>query len=180
MVLRTALRRIGCLRVRVTIGFRGFIIIGTGAYAYNASDGAWSVTFGFGGMPLGPPFTNLSQLRPIRDVEVLSPSQMIALGDAAIVPPEPDGPYQMGLPMAPCIFSHLMTVMFSTGTPGGASTLSVQDNAMLQRHGGRWNESFCDGHVENGTLGKFFDRRKDDVLRLWNRDNEPHREHGPP
>jgi hypothetical protein len=30
--------------------------------------------------------------------------------------------------------------------------------------------------VENGRLEKFFDWRKDDVLRLWNRDNEPHRE----
>jgi len=36
---------------------------GTGAYAYNATDGVASDVFGFGGVPLDQTFTNLSQLR---------------------------------------------------------------------------------------------------------------------
>src|SRR5439155_1735984 len=39
---------------------------GTGAYAYNSSDGVAANLFGFGGVPIDSPFTNLSQLRPIR------------------------------------------------------------------------------------------------------------------
>ncbi len=53
--------------------------------------------------------------------------------------------------------------------------VTIQDKAMLQRHGGRWNEVFCDGHVENRTLNDLFDFRKDDVSKLWNRDNQVHR-----
>ena len=75
--------------------------------------------------------------------------------------------------MAPAWW-HLADATFSTEQPD--KKLTPQDKAMLRRHGGRWNEVFCDGHVENGRLEKFFDWRKDEVLRLWNRDNEPHRE----
>ena len=73
-------------------------------------------------------------------------------------------------------FTTLAAVRFPSGNPGFDSTLTPQDKAMLQRHGGGWNEAFCDGHVENGGLSAFFNNRKDDVLRLWNRDNQAHRE----
>jgi len=149
---------------------------GTGAYAYNAADGVSTATFGFGGMPLDQPFTSLNQLRPIKETQVLNPSGMIAIGDSTIEPPEPDGPYQMGLPIAPW-FWHLANATFSTNVDPG---LTAQDKAMQQRQGGRWNQVFCDGHVENGSLAKFFDYRKDQVLTLWNRDNQPHRERWSP
>jgi len=34
---------------------------------------------------------------------------------------------------------------------------------------------FCDGHSENGKLGQFFNFTDDNLLRLWNRDNQPRR-----
>src|SRR5437773_7999582 len=43
---------------------------GTGAYAYNSSDGVTADAFGFGGVSIDLPFTNPSQLRPIRAMEV--------------------------------------------------------------------------------------------------------------
>ena len=146
---------------------------GTGAYGYNASDGVVSGRFGFGGAPLDQTFANLNQLRPIREIEVVNPSRMITLGDSSILPPEPDGPYPMGITMAPWL-SHLTTLRFSS-SPQIDPSLTPQDKAMLRRHGGRWNEAFCDGHVENGGPETFFDFRNDEVLKLWNRDNQPHR-----
>jgi prepilin-type N-terminal cleavage/methylation domain-containing protein/prepilin-type processing-associated H-X9-DG protein len=137
---------------------------GTGAYAYNAIDGIASRPYGFGGVPLDVPFNNLNQLRPVKDTEVAVPSRMIAIGDSSIVQPEPDGPYPMGLPVAP-------SIPFLVWDP----TPTLQDRAMLQRHGGRWQQVFCDGHVENGALKVFFDFNNDEVLKLWNRDNQPHR-----
>jgi prepilin-type N-terminal cleavage/methylation domain-containing protein len=137
---------------------------GTGAYAYNASDGVSARPFGFGGVPLDVPFTSLSQLRPVKDIEVRSPSRMIAIGDSSIVSPEPDGPYAMGITIAP----WMPTLAFDT-------TLTLQDRAMLQRHGGHWQEVFCDGHVENGSWKVFFDFSNDETSKIWNRDNQPHR-----
>jgi prepilin-type processing-associated H-X9-DG protein len=81
----------------------------------------------------------------------------------------------MGIPMAPW-FWHLANAMFSTNLSAADLSLTPQDKAMLQRHGSRWNQVFCDGHVEDGGLAKFFDYRRDEVLMLWNRDNQPHRE----
>jgi prepilin-type N-terminal cleavage/methylation domain-containing protein/prepilin-type processing-associated H-X9-DG protein len=148
---------------------------GTGAYAYNAADGMSLTTFGFGGVPLDQPFINLNQLRSIKEFQVVNPSRMIALGDSMILPPEPDGPYHMGGPAAPW-FWHLAIASFSTNLSVADQSLTTHDKAMLQRHGGRWNQVFCDGHVENGDVAKFFDYRKDEVLTFWNRDNQPHRE----
>jgi len=34
---------------------------------------------------------------------------------------------------------------------------------------------FCDGHSEHGKLGQFFKFTDDSVVKLWNRDNQPHR-----
>ena len=45
-----------------------------------------------------------------------------------------------------------------------------------QRHGGRFNITFCDGHIEDLKPQNLFDVRKAEVLKRWNRDNLPHRE----
>ena len=44
------------------------------------------------------------------------------------------------------------------------------------RHGGRLNMLFCDDHVEGMKVQTLFFSKDDRDLRLWNRDNEPHRE----
>ena len=44
-----------------------------------------------------------------------------------------------------------------------------------QRHRGRMNLDFCDGHVENFKTQKFMTDDSDATRRRWNRDNLPHR-----
>jgi prepilin-type N-terminal cleavage/methylation domain-containing protein/prepilin-type processing-associated H-X9-DG protein len=155
---------------------------GNGAYAYNALDGISPNPYGFGGKPIGV-FTNASQLRPIREAEVLNPSRMISMGDATILSPDPsgagEGTHNGGVIIAPW-FYHLAIAKFSSRVPDSEKVLTLQDKAMLQRHGGRWNQVFCDGHVEQGRLEQFFDYRNDNVIRLWNRDHEPHPDGLPP
>ncbi len=45
-----------------------------------------------------------------------------------------------------------------------------------QRHQGKANVAFCDGHVESPTLKFLFADTNDDALCRWNRDHQPHRE----
>ena len=45
-----------------------------------------------------------------------------------------------------------------------------------QRHGGRWNVLFCDGHVQTLTTRALFDYSQDAVLQQWNYDSQPHRD----
>jgi prepilin-type processing-associated H-X9-DG protein len=150
---------------------------GNGAYAYTGGSdlfAAWTVS----GLGLGR-----GLMGSVRENEVMNPSRMISIGDATIdgqftAPRFAGGPKEFdltGITAAPW-FWHLPMARFSSALPENDRSLNVQDKAMLQRHGGRWNEVFCDGHVENGSLEKFFDFRKDEVLKLWNRDNLAHRE----
>jgi prepilin-type N-terminal cleavage/methylation domain-containing protein/prepilin-type processing-associated H-X9-DG protein len=45
-----------------------------------------------------------------------------------------------------------------------------------QRHQGKANTVFCDGHVESPTLRYLFADTSDSALVSWNRDHQPHRE----
>ncbi|MBM3837576.1 MAG: hypothetical protein FJ398_06370 [Verrucomicrobia bacterium] len=44
------------------------------------------------------------------------------------------------------------------------------------RHQGRLNMAFCDGHVESLRVEDAYFGKRDRDLRMWNTDNEPHRE----
>lgn len=46
----------------------------------------------------------------------------------------------------------------------------------MRRHSGKANVVLCDGHVESVSLHSLFTDSNDDVLRRWNKDNQPHRE----
>jgi len=47
---------------------------------------------------------------------------------------------------------------------------------LQQRHSGKFNLLFCDGHTEAVTLHGLWDLRRDDVMARWNNDHLPHRE----
>lgn len=49
-----------------------------------------------------------------------------------------------------------------------------------ERHRGRWNVLSCDGHVVTMQIKGLFGFRVDEVRRLWNKDDQPHREFAPP
>ena len=86
---------------------------------------------------------------PIRESEVTSPSDMMAIGDS---------------------FDAAVDFM---RTP--LEDLIRYGNT-LSRHGGKANVLFCDGHVEAPRLQFLFDDTSDAALVRWNRDHLPHRD----
>jgi prepilin-type N-terminal cleavage/methylation domain-containing protein/prepilin-type processing-associated H-X9-DG protein len=119
------------------------------SYGYNA----------FGILAIGNPTNALGLLgrlvsvsalfEPIRESEVISPSEMIALGDSFV-----GGVFFMR--------EHLDYL-----DRGGRAS---------SRHQGRVNVAFCDGHVESPTLKSAFEDTNDAALARWNRDHLPHRD----
>jgi prepilin-type processing-associated H-X9-DG protein len=60
-----------------------------------------------------------------------------------------------------------------TWTPAGKQLVRA---AIRKRHLNRWNVAYADGHVLTQKTKEIFDYTNDDVLRLRNKDNLPHRE----
>ncbi len=97
---------------------------------------------------------------PIRESEVVSPSEMMAIGDGfkggngVVV----DGRY-----------------LWLLRTYGVEDYLGSTKRSYA-RHQGKANVVFCDGHVESPTLPFLFTDTSDAALSRWNRDHQPHRE----
>jgi prepilin-type processing-associated H-X9-DG protein/prepilin-type N-terminal cleavage/methylation domain-containing protein len=169
--------------------YRGLTIDGNdyaaplGSYGYNANGVKFTPShLGLGGGlakvafdgPIGDPLH--SHLR-IAENQVRVPSDMIALGDATLiwtpaallrmlytVPVQRDGYDGMAL-----IDINSRNGVERPNYAGGPGVIE----ATLKRHGGRYNISFCDGHVEGIHRDALF-RRTDEALRRWNNDNQPH------
>ncbi len=142
------------------------------SYAYN-SGGSLDFGRGLGGQNYDTP-TERQLWRPTLEAGVSCPGDMIALGDAALTP--------SGDPASP-VFGRagLNAVMAAPGTywnpvmrglPAGDKTV----RATRQRHAGRWNIAFCDGHIENLRPTSVFEIRNPLVARRWNNDHLPHLE----
>lgn len=147
-----------------------------GAYAYNGSgpgrfttrEGTFHTDGGLGGYTGG---------QPVRESEIISPSQLIVIGDSTIlVSFGAPSDFLAGLDDAPHFFTLLFVepLPLPPGVPPPPH--GKAERAMLRRHGNRWNMLFCDGHVQSARPQKFFNHKSDDVLSLWNRDNRPHRQ----
>ena len=113
------------------------------SYGYNSggvvSDEETDDNFGLGGRP--------STHAPLKDSEVVNPSDMMAVGDK---------------------FDSRLAI-----TRNPLYSLALFSH---QRHQGRANVVFCDGHVESPTLKFLFEDTSDAALVRWNRDHQPHRE----
>jgi prepilin-type processing-associated H-X9-DG protein/prepilin-type N-terminal cleavage/methylation domain-containing protein len=97
----------------------------------------------------------------VRESEVVSPSEMMAIGDGLM---GGNGIIQDG--------EMLMWRTYSvTNEDYTGST-----KRSYARHQGKANVVFCDGHVESPTLKFLFADTSDDALCRWNRDHQPHRE----
>ena len=86
---------------------------------------------------------------PIRESEVVNPSEMMAIGDSL----------SGGV-------DFMRHHFYNSDQRAGASS----------RHQGKANVAFCDGHVESPTLKFLFEDTSDAALVRWNRDHLPHRE----
>lgn len=130
------------------------------SYGYNfygvESHGNYTNSLGLGGHVWG-----VSDW-PVTESEVVSPSEMIAIGDGFAG--------HNGI-----IRDGVGNLERAYGMPdfGGTARAFV-------RHRGKANIVFCDGHVESPTLKFLFEDTSDAALVRWNRDHLPHREKLPP
>ena len=92
-----------------------------------------------------------SSLTPLKDSEVSNPADMMAIGEV----------FRKELAM--------IRLGYNLDYWGLAQIAP-------QRHQGKANVVFCDGHVESPTLQFLFSDTSDDALCRWNRDHQPHRE----
>jgi len=117
------------------------------SYGYNAggvvSDENADENFGLGGRP--------STFTPVKDSEVVSPVDMMAIGD---------------------VFRDRLDFV----RLGHNLDYWGLGQIAPQRHQGKANVVFCDGHVESLTLPFLFADTSDAALSRWNRDHQPHRE----
>ncbi len=150
----------------------------TGGYGYNRNGyNSWAPELGLGGVsltsdvvPAPPPYA--ASLRLIRENEVVSPSAMIAIGDAKLLA-GPEGLFLGNGDLStsdPAVFLE-MGFQVSHDSWNAKAVPGIR-----RRHGGRWHVVFCDGHIENFRTRGLFDPRRDQVLQRWHRDNLPHRE----
>jgi prepilin-type processing-associated H-X9-DG protein/prepilin-type N-terminal cleavage/methylation domain-containing protein len=136
-------------------------------------------------------------IRAVREDEVLMPSDMIELGDAALgyyvnwdkantVPVTGVNWLCFGINCSYANWDILIGLTdeppFQTFDPlspvcpsGGYD--AVMTRYYRQRHGGRWNLAFCDGHVENVRPQDAFNPWKAEQMQRWNRDHQPHNIH---
>jgi prepilin-type processing-associated H-X9-DG protein len=160
---------------------RGFIDMVSGAYGYNDKGATWNYGghAGFGLClydGLADTRTPWAYPRPVRESGVQVPSDMIALADASL------SRYSGALAAGDCYGSPMLSDyppgLFLEFGLGNSSVPSFIDEwrLMKKRHGGRWNVSFCDGHVENLKYAQVWDFRKPAILQRWNRDHQAHPE----
>jgi prepilin-type processing-associated H-X9-DG protein/prepilin-type N-terminal cleavage/methylation domain-containing protein len=100
---------------------------------------------------------------PVREGEVVAPSEMMGVGD--------------GFEGGSGIIRDGVTVLWRNGNVYNylGSALGSTQRAHA-RHQSRANVVFCDGHVESPTLKYLFQDTSDAALVRWNRDHQPHRE----
>ncbi|MBX3746097.1 MAG: DUF1559 domain-containing protein [Verrucomicrobiae bacterium] len=100
---------------------------------------------------------------------VLSPSDMLALGDNFALLPASGGDFDVDSVMESFLGIQRQETFRSRGQTTAESVRRAR-----ARHQGRANAAFCDGHVESISFRRLFLDRDDASLRRWNRDNQPH------
>jgi len=135
------------------------------------------------GVPPAPPDTSqvpgdlflvpVGRIRFTREDDVLHPSDMLAFGDALVIDAPPGG--IMGYPN---LCMPWLVVDFELGftkdDAGGQSEAGMAWEK--RRHNWRWNVVFCDAHTETHRTRELFDGAQDNIVKRWNRDNQPHPE----
>jgi len=120
----------------------------------------------------------------VKENDVTCPSDMIAIGDTLLQQLQieveesafnnfwtgdelPDQGFATALNKLPFLMGY------SQEDPQGLASSSA--SWMRKRHGGLWNNVFCDGHVQSLKERTMWDYHSDPVLMRFNRDHQPHR-----
>jgi prepilin-type N-terminal cleavage/methylation domain-containing protein/prepilin-type processing-associated H-X9-DG protein len=152
-----------------------------GSYGYNRW-GVWKV--GSPSMGLGDSGLAWTGAGPAtRENEVFRPSEMIAIGDGPLAPTVLDPPTVYGWSDLSRYegFNGYRAEMGQSILPAPAmgnwpTGRQLVAQSIKRRHLGKWNIAYCDGHVQTHTTKEIFDYSDDEVLKLRNKDNRPHRE----
>jgi prepilin-type processing-associated H-X9-DG protein/prepilin-type N-terminal cleavage/methylation domain-containing protein len=99
---------------------------------------------------------------PVKESEIASPAEMMAIGDGFIGDQDRIQDGQM--------------VMQRTASVTNFAEDLHNTQRSNARHQGKANVVFCDGHVESPTLQFLFADTGDAALARWNRDHLPHRD----
>ncbi len=96
---------------------------------------------------------------PVTGSDVASPTEMLSIGDSfnGWKGTIKDGGWVLG--RGPDVQEYLGSTRRSR-----------------QRHKGKGNMLFGDGHADSPSLVFLFQDQSDQALRIWNRDNQPHQE----
>ena len=133
-------------------------VLGYGYNAYGLRRYRDADSLGLGGR-LGNTPANYVASTPIRELEVVRPAEMMAIGDAFVGGNE-----------------VIVDTTDRLQRTGGLSDVFGSTSRSQARHQGRANVWFADGHVESPSLKSLFDHTDDAALSRWNRDHKPHRE----
>ena len=161
--------------------YRGLTLAGNskavplGSYGYNAN----GVQFGLSPLGLGGYLTdpsNTNSIKVITDSTVVAPTDMVELGDANlmwVLPPILQAFYGITGPVSYDGYARLdISSRDTTENPGFGGSAGILQ-ATRQRHRGRFNVVFCDGHLESPTDALLF-QKTDLGLSRWNNDHLPH------
>lgn len=158
-----------------------------GSYGYNGLwNYAWPTNLDLGLAHTGDKY---APSRPVLPSDVKVPSDMIALGDATLVPIDwvrnQEDQYRFVCPIPTTDvtwgtnrFSHLTTgVGFLNKRRGILASWPAPRQAAARRaerirHSGHYSVAFCDGHLEFIRYDKLY-QESDAALRRWNRNHEP-------
>jgi prepilin-type processing-associated H-X9-DG protein len=128
-----------------------------GSYGYNQSGVVPADYLG-----LGIAFVPPSLVRPVKESEVRVPSDMLAIGD--------------GFLGESTNYIHISQWFYRNSGHPPTYGAPNQIKPARERHRGKLNLVFCDGHVEAFKLETLFFDESNQALKRWNRDNETHRE----
>lgn len=146
-----------------------------GSYGYNAN----GVEFAFSQLGLGGYLTNpndLTSFAAIPDSAVLSPADMIEMGDANLMwllAGILNAYYGIHGSTTYSGFSRLDITSWDRTQNAGFGGLLGIDQGTARRHRGSFNIVYVDGHGAPVRAQQLFDHAPD-ALRHWNLDNQPH------
>jgi prepilin-type processing-associated H-X9-DG protein len=154
-------------------GFDGIWLATSYGYNDNGSLSWVDTGWGLGGYVVGVG-TRTALWTPTRRSQVLYSSDMIAMGDATLLPDvmSGGGPIRGLLRLNLAVWERPYWDAVMAGLPAGDAGVK----GMQQRHGGRWNVVFCDGHSETLRPSDLFDLRKPLLSQRWNNDHKSHSE----
>lgn len=151
------------------------------SYGYNAfgeevPDNKYHEGHGLGGFWSLDPDGASDRFLPTRESHVKRPSEMLAFGDGYTSLLDPRKPVGSLGRMA--LAEHSLLIRWLTWQPSpqeydqtALNVLTVEE--VERRRHRRLNMTFCDGHVEHGSVHKWYFSVKDEDLRRWNVNHKP-------